>query len=384
MNSLRLIIARVEKLSETGLKIVWCYEEQTLGVYTINLNLIQDLANDIRDKLSELVESFLESTNLNAGTLMLSSNTSVDNKIENLAKAGFELYTQLFLDEDGSEQTTVKTTLQEFQEEGKYRISFVVNDETIYIPWGLIYDNDPENNTINKQNFWCIKYYLSNNLSRILRKQATEQYKLLSIVNEEIYSKVHKHLTQQELDVYKWLLQTSDEQKLSGRNLLNKLGGLKEKNLLLSFYCHANSSNLAISSDDEVSLHDLQKVTNKVKGCWILFLNGCLTATGSTKEGFLQILASNKFYGFIGTETAIPNVFAFRFGIQLLHKLFSTQSTLLEVMHQMRQQHWPLSLMYSVYCSPILTFSKNNIYNISSVPVLNGNNNFSNEVVGEQ
>lgn len=380
MNHSHLIIARTENLSETSLKIVWSYEEQTLGVCIINLNLIIYLANDIRDKLSELVESFLESTPLNPGALMLLSNTSVDNKIKSLAKAGFELYTQLFLDENGVEQTIVKTNLQELQEDGKYRISFV-NGTTIYIPWGLIYDNDPEGNTINKQNFWCIKYHLTNILSRVWRKQTSDKYKLLSIVNEEIYDKVHKHLTKEELAVYEWLLQTSDEQKLSGRSLLNKLGSLKEENILLSFYCHANSSNLAISSDDEVSLYDLQKVANNVKGCWVLFLNGCLTATGSTKEGFLDILANNKFYGFIGTETAVPNVFALRFGIQFLHKLFSTELSLLEVMHEMRQQHWPLSLMYSVYCFPKVVFSQ---INASSVPILNGNNNFSNEVVGEQ
>jgi hypothetical protein len=80
-----------------------------------------------------------------------------------------------------------------------------------------------------------------------------------------------------------------------------------------------------------------------------VFLNGCHTAVGE----FLEATGGDGFCGFIGTETVVPYLFAHRFGAALMSLLYSGHP-LISIMDRLREQHWPLSLVYGLYAYPAL------------------------------
>jgi hypothetical protein len=86
----------------------------------------------------------------------------------------------------------------------------------------------------------------------------------------------------------------------------------------------------------------------------LVFLNGCHTAVGSAEEGFLEVTGNTGFCGFLGVETVVPDIFAWRFGMAFFYYFFTKGWTVAQVMQQLRGEHWPLSLLYSAYCHPEL------------------------------
>ena len=88
------------------------------------------------------------------------------------------------------------------------------------------------------------------------------------------------------------------------------------------------------------------------KLCSVDLPHGCSTAVGGDNKGFIEAMTREGFCGFIGTETDIPNIFAFRFGAAFLHYMLETGWPVLDVVNTMRREHWPLSLLYQIYASP--------------------------------
>ena len=58
------------------------------------------------------------------------------------------------------------------------------------------------------------------------------------------------------------------------------------------------------------------------KTACLVFVNGCCTATGHADGGFLEATGMQGFYGFIGTEANVPDVFALRFGLDFFTACF--------------------------------------------------------------
>ena len=127
------------------------------------------------------------------------------------------------------------------------------------------------------------------------------------------------------------------------------------KNCLIYFYCHADGANLALSTKSiTANTLRLQLKRNEVDGSptSIVFLNGCSTAAGHPMGGFLEATGPPSFAGFVGTEAPVPDMFALRFGTELLHKFLSSGKDICSVVHELRRAHWPLGLLYSVCCYP--------------------------------
>src|SRR5262249_20866559 len=81
-------------------------------------------------------------------------------------------------------------------------------------------------------------------------------------------------------------------------------------------------------------------------------LNGCFTAASEADESFLIAIGQPGFFGFIGTEAAIPDDFALRFGQEFVRRFCDSGNPLFHVMDELWREHWPLGLLYSIYCSP--------------------------------
>jgi hypothetical protein len=128
---------------------------------------------------------------------------------------------------------------------------------------------------------------------------------------------------------------------------------------VIYFFCHAKGERLQIgtsgeSLDDDLCPEDLSESINSCENVdfpgGLIFLNGCETAVFSGSGHWLSATRSCGFSGFIGTEAIIPTRFAWPFGNDLLQYLLSEEKSLLEALKVLWDRHWPMSLLYSLYC----------------------------------
>jgi hypothetical protein len=125
---------------------------------------------------------------------------------------------------------------------------------------------------------------------------------------------------------------------------------------LLYFFCHASATALALGPEEMIESSDLFLMLSGanrppgISGCLVL-INGCSTAVGASSGDFLLATAQPGLCGFVGTETDVPDIFALRFSLGLIHLLFRGL-TLGEAMLRMYRDHFPLSLVYGLYAHP--------------------------------
>ena len=127
---------------------------------------------------------------------------------------------------------------------------------------------------------------------------------------------------------------------------------------ILYFFCHADGEQLVVgqktSSLDNVFVpYTLRMALQETRvACpgGLIVLNGCRTAVLSGRGGWLKATRMHGFSGFIGTESPVPTRFAWPFGNELLKTLLCCEATPLDALRGLWQKHWPLSLLYSLYC----------------------------------
>ena len=342
-------------------KVVWNRGAQSFPLYTIDLGLLKDAAESIRKKLDTFVKVVIEQKNLNRQAEAL----------REVADCGVKLRHCLFNAIEGKRDAESVNDWIARQGDKIRSIEFNVN-ERIHIPWGMVYDTDnaeidePRNplDRANFSGFWALKYCTFTTYYRITPDGLTEevdgrQIELISTVNSTVYDNVRTVLSENEAELVDKVL-TCKGPLVKTKDELARRWEDNSTNSLLYFYCHADGKNLVLSDQKQknIDLLDwtylLHRTTSPSQGRSLAILNGCSTAIGSDRGGFLEATGSDDFFGFIGTEAAIPNLFALRFGTELVRRLLTSKQTLLEIVYEMRITHWPLSILYGVYCYPFL------------------------------
>jgi hypothetical protein len=339
-------------------KVVWQQSEYApFAPYNIDEDMVQKDAAEIRQKLDALVD-----------VLMKDPTTPCGSQLKDLARAGRELYNDLFqVGVRGSEvdSAVVRSWLQGKLE--PHRLSVVV-DTYVHVPWGLVFDGDPELipddafDIESYKDFWCLKFLLSCSYKGLdpsiaEHGERSNEFRLVPVLHQGEY------------DLSKW--KVDDPEGVAFNKVLEEFGGgisdfkslmsawavAAQANKILFFYCHANGTTLAISPAESISSDDLKRKLRSQDGkrsssAALTFLNGCSTAVGKgDSKGFIEATTREGFCGFIGTETDIPNVYALRFGAAFIHGMLDTGWPVLDVMDAMRRSHWPLSLLYQIYGS---------------------------------
>ncbi|MDQ2974823.1 MAG: hypothetical protein M3R69_05340 [Acidobacteriota bacterium] len=349
---------------EPKLKVVWNYQGRPHPPYFVPEKLLKDRATDVRNALQRLMDKGMN----NDGLLV-----DCEQEVHEVAESGHKLYAALFHPGDGFDAIRIRDWLKKetagLQERGKQgQISFTV-DSLIHIPWGLICDRPPsefkDHGTEVFDSFWCIKYKLSSVFFRILPEGLNEPEPadlrhVLSVVHKTAFDVATKYLTAPEDEISKWMLGQFGEPLASSTQFYKEWQTKGEGLRLLYFYCHANSSNLALGEDDEITITDFRQETvipkSTQQSTCVVFLNGCNTAIGESHGAFLEATGELLFCGFIGTETKVPDVFALRFGLSFLYYFLNKGWPVYRIMDHLRKQHWPLAMTYSTYCPPMLRF----------------------------
>ena len=251
-----------------------------------------------------------------------------------------------------------------------WRILITVN-QRVYIPWGLAYDGDPEAlpddpppdsiTPLLYAGFWCLKYQVSTlheiiDPSGIKKPRSNDEVQMLTIVNQPVWDTAKNHVPADELPALTSALARSRPLINTSEDFFKTYKKLYRGIDLLYVYCHASGNRLALAGDDGISVVKFKSNVHyddrEPHPPCLVFLNGCQTAVGAEKGGFLKATGGPGFCGFIGTEAKVPDLFALRFGARFFWHLLYEEMTVEEIMDKLRREHFPLGLVYSTCCHP--------------------------------
>jgi hypothetical protein len=341
--------------------ITWSRGGAEFQPYEIKGTFLVKASEQVRNRLGQLVSRCMKDK----------SGATCGAELKRLAEAGHELYRVLFKRVGGDgDPEEIKQWLEDQKDQVRFEV--VVLNNRIHVPWGLIYDADPKLLTGSPDDtdlklyeaFWSLKHKLATmyfTLTPRVREAPPKQidfFKLLPVMNRETFRNARRFLTGFERTVTKLLMKDFGAPVYSKEQLLAKWALEGEDVDVLYFYCHASGASLDIG-DDELSLMNIsmdleRKLFRERDYFCLVFLNGCSTAVGDAKGGFLDATGSPGYCGFIGTEHEVPDIFALRFGLAFLYHLIYEGLPVYQVMDLMRRAHWPLSLVYSTNCNPLL------------------------------
>ena|ERR1051325_6203336 len=354
---LQRISVDVEENPTALLKIKWRRELPWGKAYCIPRGMLEDYSAKAREKLEALVnESMMGQGQVkHTGALL-----------KELAQAGNRLYKAHFHDPG---KAGVATKIQKRLEmlDAPHRISFSMG-VPIHVPWGLVYDGDPDalsgkadDIDINQyRNFWCIKYHVASVYYTVDPEGANApvsaaSLRVHSVVNQGVLDRTAPYLKECGGPLWDWMVGRFGPPLHSQKEWLSKWHAESNQVAVLYFYSHADGANIGLGADT-ISANDLAQELGEsgAQGAppCLVFVNGCSTAVGHATGGFLEATSGSRFCGFIGAEASIPDVYALRFGSAFLCELMRGERTVLEIMDAFRAQHWPLSLLYNVYCVP--------------------------------
>jgi hypothetical protein len=377
------------KEAENGLlKIEWTFKGLPVVMpYFIRKNFIETFATKTRRALQRLVDRYvqIDRENHQVDPPGPRSAYRAGAELKELAAAGYDLYQAFFTaDTNTADAEKMRTWLAgQHQAKRPLQISLSI-DSRIYVPWGLIYDSDPENLTGTPDNddierfrdFWCLKHKLSSVYNRVLLIGIDESLpaapvNLLSVIDKSVYERVREKWNQHSsspedkssLDsrsrIMTWLNDSFEKSQVhTSEDFFNRWKSDAESLRLIYFYCHANGSNIALGDDlidaNHFALNTQLREAMRSRSSCVVFFNGCDTALGDPEGGFLEATGKSAFCGFIGTETKVPDIFAFRFGLDFLYYFLGKGWPVDRAMDYLRNQHWPLGLIYSTYCPSFL------------------------------
>jgi hypothetical protein len=362
----RPITARVEAHGryEHRRKVIWRRENGLdLSWHAVDMegeSGLKGLAAVVRARLGELRDAAMRGEVAQSGRLLKA-----------IAEAGRELYVSFFTDADQINTELVKKTRAWLGTKAGAPMTFFL-DPRVYIPWGLLYDGDPARLPDDPTatdiglygDFWCLKYgiaavYDVPGAFADAEGIAHEQFRILAAFDHAVREAAAKRLPPTDRALHDHLF--PDARSVYSRDdLLKRWDELADRHGLLLFLCHANETSLALKGLDaahRVSVKDFKtrlrrKDDRDRDTACLVFLNGCNTAVGASDGAFLEATGGQGFFGFIGTETEVPDVFALRMSLAFTRRLLHSGQAAYAIMDDLRRQHWPLGLLYSTYCNP--------------------------------
>jgi WD40 repeat protein len=296
-----------------------------------------------------------------------------------LARAGYELYEQLFLPDLPGQQSSAREVFQWLDHLRRadpiesLEIVFVngANEESPIpwnlvgaIPWNLVNEVDPDTvssrptngNSALWQSFWGIRYNLGGG-RRVdpLRRVPLTQPSVLLVLDPEVVPDADRRQLEWELKPHCTLTVVKNLDELEKK----LVSGTRYD--LMYWLCHAYPSALKLS-DSYISPRQLKGLLLRRRLHYPLhrgglaFLNACRTVEPSQVGSFLDTLHSADLSGMVGTEQVVTPSYARRFGMQFLTRFLGRGEPIGKLLQDLRQSvpPLPLGLLYGVYCPPSL------------------------------
>lgn len=290
-----------------------------------------------------------------------------------VASAGYELRECLFTSiKDQDVATQVMEWVKEQVAAGDSTLR-ITSDSSIHIPWGLVYDEDPESappasaEPRGYDAFWCLKYSLSTTLggythSKTKLTRHAQRARLLSLVNREVLGGIQAGPSFDLKDKFEELI----KQKIGAAFDLRSCKKIVERSgagdTIFHFFGHQHDSQLDLGVDGKISLREFRNLIDQItltgggpsSSFGLVFVNGCDGAWGDADYSLFAVAHQPGMCGLVSTESLVPFDFAAKFSVRFLDALLRGGKSIGEAMDSLRRDAklWPLSLLYGCYAQP--------------------------------
>ena len=307
----------------------------------------------------------------------------IRNVLENIASAGERLKNTLFKNSSSASRLTQKLVGSTV---GIPSCTFYHTADSIHIPWGLLFDRPKSgrspadwetlSDTELADGFWCKKFDLTSLYTSSNSTTAAPDAGRLQLEDKYILGLIHMRarLLAVGSDVSAPWLDVSwpKESMFTNSSLRPRIEDRLNKTEPILLYFFGHSSNGELHIDDS---HEPVLTPSQLRGLCadprtrpgIFILNGCGTFATQVVEGndlttgirlnWPSVINECGFHGLVGTEAKVPTRFAWALGRDLLYLMLVRGLSPAIALRELRSKHWPLSLLYGLYCDPRIAFS---------------------------
>jgi hypothetical protein len=370
-------------LQDGTLRIRWSKGSRAHRPYFVKQPLIELHAQNVRNALQNLVDAGYDGRTGEYGELTAA-----------LARQGFNLYDALFFGATKPDQVQakiVKDWVTTRLRPGEDRITFSVTSK-IHIPWGLIYDQPVEGDEGDSapdprvfEHFWCQKFEAATQYFDIPPLGTdvawrADDFAILFGADEQVWNSALEALPGAMQAILRNLIGHPEQPKFKLQELVAEWGRRNRAGKphgFLSFFCHAAGAALCVGGEtvpaplfeQRFSRDDASDVVPPT----LVFLAGCQTAIGDLETGFIEATGGPGYCGFIGTEAKVPDVFTLKFLAYFLKRFYAGGRDVSQVMHELRGEHWPISLVFALCCSRDLELKAGDAANVDGIAARNVN-----------
>ena len=365
--------AEIEIVGDAYFQVTWA-RGLRYRPYLIDKGDIETASDGIRTQLGSLISNALdrERAVTDGDSASVAASNAVEREImQDLAAHCGDLFTALFTCAPGSgvSQAYVAGIRDRIRGEPTPKsICFLVKPR-VYIPWGLLYDGAPAAGADPADpsafsGFWCLKHQVSTVFDYLASPNdfvvtyESSSFHLLSGGDKAEFAKAKRVLKgySAERKLMAKLLKGYGRPATNSDALVGAWGENEKRLGLLYLFCHATARAIGFSVSDTMNVIKFKNLLAKsaTSPRCLVFLNGCYTTNPDPKGTFLEATGRDGFCGYIGAETEVPAIFAFRFGLAFQCLLYQGIEVV-DIMAQLRRKHWPLSLIYGLYAFPHLS-----------------------------
>jgi hypothetical protein len=283
-----------------------------------------------------------------------------------------------------------KKALLDLESLNRMRLDFKVILETddLFVPWGLVFaarmsdlPAEPKVSLADMGGFWLSHFNISITYSRtktfpVQRKTSTSK---LFALHEVMFTQAKELLKTEDEECLQRLERLIDENMRPAidwddfKASWEKVGAQHDS--VLYFFGHSNGQRIELRDKTGNDVNDVSKADDPAydlnasgliglrkeapgDSVAIFLFNGCSTAAPSpdSKEvpisaNFLKATCDRGYFGFIGTETQVSNLFACRYGTEFLWRLYQENRSVGQAFDELLQSDklFPQNLLYSCY-----------------------------------
>lgn len=342
-------------------RIYWLDENNNDLNYDLSYRAVRSDASAVRSQLKGLLQAFMYDPRSEKTCELL----------RGLFKLGNRLFETLFAPVNGDRETArdARAFYNDSDSRGHLAVQMKV-DPQLTLPWGLMVpalagaaeaSREP---TVPNRLFWALRHDLSvatfgayGNWGDAL---GAHEVCLVAAIHRRILESALGHpLTAFEARIIEVLHERAchglvfDEPGLT--EALRETGRDESARLRVAYLLgHGTEQRFQFEENDQMTASSLVSQILSVDGRTrrlptLLFLNACKTAADAPEFSFTDLLEYKAVCAFIGTEVEVPDLFAVRYSLALLHAVLVEGRSLREAVSTLRRAHLPLSLVYSVY-----------------------------------
>jgi hypothetical protein len=349
--------------------------------YMVDAGMLQQAARNVRGQLQVIADATQPFTRPEFAILL-----------KRLARLGRTLFKQL-IGPPADQSDVLQYLSAQGSSQSRTDLNIILETEKLFVPWGFVFSGDlaavPAEDKLtmslaDMKGFWVSQFNISvthGGTASLPRQRKTSVRKLFAL-HEGMWPAAVKLLEKEDKDcleklerlldgnmapVFDWesFIDTWDEVGSNHDSVLYVFGHSDGQRIEL----RERKKGEGVDPKFEISATDFIQFKKDQPGnsVAIFLFNGCRTAapgSGSTDEvpitaNFLKPSRERGYFGFIGTETEVTNLFACRYGTEFLWRLHEEGKTVGAAFDELLQSGklFPQNLLYSCYADRQFCFA---------------------------